>query len=492
MRLASSFLFATVLALAVSAPHAQPAAGGQQAAAPTFNDVAPILYKNCASCHRPGEVAPFSLLSYQDAAKRARMIATVTAARVMPPWKPEPGHGTFVNEKRLTDGQIALLKAWADSGAPEGDARNRPPVPTFPDGWQGGQPDQVVAMTDTFDLPADGPDQFRCFVLPLNLDRDVHVSGFEFRPGNRRVVHHAIVYVDSAGAGRRLAAGGDGKSYRCVGGPGFAASGAIGGWAPGADPRPEEPETALPVPKGSDLVVQIHYHPSGKAEKDLSSLGLHYSGPATKGRAGLVLINRRLNIKPGDANHVVEATVTVGQDADLVGITPHAHWLATDMKVDARLPDGTTKPLIWIKDWDFNWQGQYRYATPMHLPKGTQLHMRYVYDNSAANPQNPASPPKLVTWGEETNDEMAIAFLDFVLPSPRDVPGFRLGALTQVLESLLPAGGTLDELPPGVGGPNVERLRQAYRLFDTNRDGKLDEKERESLLELVRRLTPER
>src|SRR5688572_10153396 len=182
----------------------------------------------------------------------------------------------------------------------------------------------------------------------------------------------------------------------------------------------------------------------------------------------------------------------VGQDADLVGITPHAHWLATDMKVDARLPDGTTKPLIWIKDWDFNWQGQYRYATPMHLPKGTQLRMRYVYDNSAANPQNPASPPKLVTWGEETNDEMAIAFLDFVLPSPRDVPAFRPGALTQVLESLLPAGGTLDDLPPGIGGPNVERLRQAYQLFDTNRDGKLDEKEREPLLELIRRLVPER
>lgn len=483
---------ALVASLASGGSQVSAAQAPASAAAPTFNkDVAPILYENCASCHRPGEVAPFPLLTYEDAARRAKMIAAVTGARLMPPWKTEPGHGTFLNERRLTDAQIAVLKAWAERGAPEGDARDRIALPKFPEGWQAGEPDQVATMDAEYALPADGPDQFQCFVLPLNLERDVHVSGFEFRPGNRRIVHHAIIYVDSTGAGRRLAARGDGRSYRCVGGPGFAASGAIGGWAPGADPRREDPETALPVPKGSDLVVQIHYHPSGKAERDRSSLGLHYSGPATKGRAGLILINRRIYIKPGETNHVIEASAVVGHDADLVGITPHAHYLATDMKVTATLPDGTTKPLIWIKDWDFNWQGQYRYATPVHLPKGTRLHMRYVYDNSSGNPRNPANPPTLVTWGEETNDEMAIAFLEFVLPSPRDVPAFRLGALTQVLESVLPAGGTIDDLPPGVGGPNLERLRQAYRLFDANRDGTLDDKERAALLELVRRFTPE-
>ena len=483
---------ATLAGVHAASPEQAVRGASATATAPTFNkDVAPILYENCATCHRPGEVAPFALLTFQDAAKRAPLIAAVTSARQMPPWKAEPGHGTFLNERRLTDAQIATLRAWSDAGAPEGDAKDKPALPHFPEGWQAGEPDQVVTMGSAFSLAADGQDQFRCFVLPLNLDHDVNISGFEFRPGNRRVVHHAIIYIDSTGAGRRLAAQSKGDGYRCVGGPGFSASGgALGGWAPGADPRRPEPETALAVPRNSDLVVQTHYHPTGKAEQDRSSLGLHYSEPATRGRVGMVLVNRRLYIKPGDPKYVVEASAVVPQDVDLVGITPHAHWLATDMKVDARLPDGTTTPLIWIKDWDFNWQGQYRYAKPVHLPKGTRLEMRYVYDNSENNPHNPASPPKTVTWGEETNDEMALAFLEFVLPSPKDVPAFRTAALTELLDTFFAGGGGVDDLPPGVAGAAAQRLRQAFNLFDANHDGKLDDRERAALMEAVRRLAP--
>jgi hypothetical protein len=304
------------------------------------------------------------------------------------------------------------------------------------------------------------------------------------------LVAHAIIFVDTSGTARQLAARSGEGGYRCVGGPGFPATAAIGGWAPGADPRREEPETALPLPKNADLVVQIHYHPSGKPEEDRSRLGLHYSGPPTKGRAGMVLLNRRIYIKPGDDNYVVTASATVPQDADLVGITPHAHYLATDMRVDAYLPDGTRTSLIWIRDWDFNWQGQYRYAAPVHLPQGTRIEMRYTYDNSAKNPRNPAKTPTAVTWGEETNDEMAIAFLEFELPSPRDVPAFRIAALLQVIEPFIAAGGGIDDLPPGAGGGNLDALRRAYRLFDTNRDGALDDTERHQLLDLVRRLTP--
>ncbi len=501
MKLASFVLITFTLTIAAltiprtTAVHAQQIARAATAppravsatAPPTFNkDVAPILYENCATCHRPGEVAPFSLLTFQDAAKRAPLIAAVTASRVMPPWKAEPDHGSFLNERRLSDAQIATLRAWADAGAPEGNTADKPMPPHFSDGWQAGEPDQIASMTAKYAVPADGADQFRCFVMPLNLDHDVNISGFEFRPGNRRVVHHAIIYVDSNGAGRRLAAGSK-DGYRCVGGPGFAASGALGGWAPGADPRRPEPETSLAVPSGSDLVVQIHYHPSGKPEEDQSSLGLHYSGPATRGRVGMVLVNRRIYIKPGDAHYVAEASATIPQDVDLVGITPHAHWLATEMKVDAHLPDGSTTPLIWIKSWDFNWQGQYHYATPVHLPKGTRLEMRYVYDNSSSNPHNPASPPKLVTWGEETNDEMALAFLEFVLPSPKDVPAFRLATVTQLLDGFFAAGGGIDDLPPGVVGAAAVRLRQAFQLFDRDRDGKLNDSERTQLMEAIRR-----
>jgi mono/diheme cytochrome c family protein len=484
-------ILATAILLTIAAFSGRAPAAQQPPAAPTFSrDIAPVLYKNCATCHRPGEVAPFSLLTYEDAAKRARLIAAVTASRVMPPWKPEPGHGSFVNERRLSDAEIETIRRWADAGAPRGEEKDAPPVPKFADGWQTGQPDQIVTMALPYDVPADGPDQFRCFVLPLDLKEDVNVSGFEFRPGNRRVVHHAIVFIDTSGAARRLAERAGGGGYRCVGGPGFPASGALGGWAPGADPRYEEPETAMPLPRNADLVVQIHYHPSGKPEQDRSTLGLHYSGAPTKGRVGMILLNRRIYIEPGNANYVVKASVTVPQDADLVGITPHAHYLAKDMKVDAFLPDGTKAPLIWIRDWDFNWQGQYRYAKPMRLPKGTRIDMEYVYDNSAANPRNPANPPVRVTWGEETNDEMAIAFLELVLPSPKDVPAFRLASLLQLLDPFLAAGGRIDDLPAGAAGNNVDGLRRAYALFDRNKDGRLDDAEREALLKLVRQLTP--
>src|SRR5437868_5387172 len=171
------------------------AASACAAATPTWNkDIAPILYQNCATCHRPGEVAPFSLLTYQDASKRAKLIATVTERRYMPPWKAEPDYGKFLNERRLTDAQIALIKEWADAGAPEGNVADKPAAPTFTDGWQNGKPDKILTLGSKYSLAADGPDQFRCFVLPLNLDHDTYISSLEFRPENRRVVHHALVF----------------------------------------------------------------------------------------------------------------------------------------------------------------------------------------------------------------------------------------------------------------------------------------------------------
>ena len=462
------------------------------AAPPTFNkDIAPILYQNCATCHRPGEVAPFSLLTYQDAAKRAGLIATVTKKRFMPPWKPEPGYGNFQHVRRLTDEQIASIQEWAGAGAPEGDAADKPAIPTFPNGWQAGEPDQVLKMSDPFALPADGRDQFRCFVLPMNLTQESYVSGAEFRPGNPRIVHHALIFLDSSGTARRLAARSGGEGYPCFGGPGFSGAGLVMGWAPGYTPLPAEPALSQSVRPGTDVVIQIHYHPSGKAEQDQSTIGLKFSGPPTKGRALLLVMNRYLDIPAGESHYVVKAAVTVPQDAELWGITPHAHYLATEMKVDARGPDGSVTPLIRIKDWDFNWQGQYRYEQPLKLVKGTRIELEYVYDNSAGNPHNPSQPPVRVRYGEQTKDEMALAFLGLVLPSPADVQPFQRAVVLQYVEDFVRLTDNVNELPPEIPPAMIPRLRLALAAFDRNGDGKLDSEERASLLKFIQTVMPQ-
>ncbi|MEP6962050.1 MAG: cytochrome c, partial [Acidobacteriota bacterium] len=405
-------------------------------AAPTFNrDVAPILYENCATCHRPGEVAPFSLLTYQDAQKRAALIAIATEKRFMPPWKPEPNYGEFAHARRLSEVQIATLRDWAKAGAPEGDGK-APAVPKFPEGWQGGQPDRIYKMPAAFEVPADGPDHFECFVIPTELAQDVFVGAAEFRPGNARVVHHALIMLDTTGRARELAKENGGNSYPCFGGARIGAGGLLFGWAPGAVPQPVEDGISRRLEKGTDVVVQIHYHPSGKVEKDQSSIGLRFSEPPTKGVATMLMLNTGLYIPAGETDYKVRSSMTLPRDGELFAIAPHAHYLGKEMKIDAHLPDGSVVPLIWIKDWDFNWQGQYRYKDPIKLPAGTRIELNYTYDNSTANPQNPSNPPKLVKWGEQTTDEMAIAFLGILLPTPADVIPFQRAIQRQMLESI--------------------------------------------------------
>ena len=398
------------------------------APASTFNkDIAPILYQNCARCHRPGEVAPFSLLTYQDASKRAALIAAVTKSRLMPPWKPEPGYGEFRDSRRLTDEQIALIQNWASHGKPEGDASNAPKPPVFTEGWQLGQPDKVVTIPAKFSVSPDGPDQYRCFVVPTNQDVERFVGAMEFRPDDRRTVHHALVFLDPRHEGRGLAGNSADGGYTCFGGPGFAGA-LIGGWAPGFVPAKAVEGYATPLPKGTDLVIQIHYHPSGKPAVDQSSLGLFYSPPPTRGRTALIVSSNEIDIPPGDAHYVVKSQLTLPADAELLRITPHAHYLCKDMKLTAHLPDGSVRPLIWIKDWDFNWQSGYTYMSPIQLPKGTKVEMEYTYDNSENNPRNPAHPPARVTYGEQTTNEMGLAFLTFALPTPAEAAAFRRAA----------------------------------------------------------------
>src|SRR5580704_9596013 len=458
------------------------------AAAPTFNkDIAPILFANCATCHRPGEVAPFSLLTYQDAAKRAGLISGAVSGRFMPPWKAVPGYGEFAVERRLTDAQIALIKDWAKAGAPEGDASAKPTPPKFIDGWQGGQPDQVLTIPLKYSLAADGPDQYRCFVLPTGLDHDVYIDGTEFRPENRRIVHHALVFLDASGKAREMAAASPDGSYPCFGGPGFPPAGLIGGWAPGLTPPPHDPALSEPIRKGMDVVLQIHYHPSGKPEQDQSSLGLSFSGPPTKGRTSILVFDHHLDIAPGDSHYVAKASLILPRDVQLAGVTPHAHYLCKDMKVTATLPDGSTKPLIWIKDWDFNWQNAYRYRTPLDLPKGTRIDMEYTYDNSENNPHNPTHPPVRIHWGEQTRDEMALVFLNVVLPSRADIPELQRDVRRQYVEQVLTQVDTLRDLSDESLSPEAsERVKQVFKMFDKNGDGKLDADERAAMLKFVK------
>jgi mono/diheme cytochrome c family protein len=397
------------------------------AATPTFtHDIAPIVYDNCVSCHRPGEVAPFSLMKYDDVKKRAGQIVEVTGTRYMPPWKPEPDFGHFVGERRLTNAQIQLLADWAKGGAPEGDAADLPKMPEFPQGWTLGEPDQVVKMTVPFKLGAEGRDQFRAFVLPLNVTENKWVSAVEFHPDNRKIVHHALFFLDTSGAAaRKEAAVKDGNpGYVAFGGPGFLPTGGLGGWAPGIIPKLLPDGWARPVRKGSDLVVQIHFHPDGKEEAETFSMGIYYARkPTDHIVAGGNAHNLRINISPGDKNYVVTAQYKVPVDVDMIGITPHAHLICREMKATATLPDGKQIPLIWIKDWDFNWQGTYQYADPIRMPAGTVVDMKYTYDNSADNIHNPNNPPKAVRFGEQTTDEMAFLFMELSPVKTADLPG---------------------------------------------------------------------
>jgi mono/diheme cytochrome c family protein len=452
----------------------------KNAAAPTFNhDIAPILYANCANCHRPGQVAPFSLLTYQDAAKRAKQIAAITQARVMPPWKATPGYGNFLDARLLTDAQIAAIRDWAAHGAPEGDAAEKPAPPKFADGWLAGEPDRVFKMEKPYSLPAEGPDQFRCFVIPLNAEKDEYVKAVEFRPGNRRIVHHAILFMDTTGEARKRQTS-PGEGYPCVGGPGLDITGSLGGWAPGAQPAVARGGVAHTIRKGADLVLQIHYHLDGKPEEDQSSVGLQFSQtPPAKGLTLYVLGNEHIDIPAGDAHYVVKASGILPMDVEAMAIFPHAHYLCKEMKVDAHLPDGSVVPMIWIKDWDFNWQGAYRYASPVKLPKGTRLEMTYTYDNSAANPRNPSNPPREVIFGEETTNEMAFAFVSMALPSPDDVSEFRRGTRAELIASMLEEG-----VPQGLG-PRAAPLQLLLNAFDTNHNGKIDPEERPALVQYL-------
>jgi Copper type II ascorbate-dependent monooxygenase, N-terminal domain len=381
------------------------------ATAPNFShDVAPILYSRCVSCHREGGVAPFPLVTYAAAAKRARLIATVTAKRYMPPWLPSAPR--FQHEMRLTAAEIAVLATWAAGGAPEGNPRETPAAPKFPDGWPLGTPDLEAVMPTPFDVPADGADLYQCFVIPAPAARDHWVRAIDIRPGNAKVVHHVIVFQDTTRSARKRDTG---AGYSCFGTPGFLPARGLGGWTPGALPFRMPDDIPSLFHGAADLVLQIHYHPTGKPETDRTRLALYFAAQAPARRLmDVPLGSNRIDIPPGVAAFQVTDHFTIPVDVDAIGIIPHAHYVCKTMYAYAVLPDGTRRTLLRIPDWNFNWQRQYRYAAPIRLPEDTRVEMEFTYDNSAANPRNPNHPPARIAWGPATTDEMAGLHLEVV------------------------------------------------------------------------------
>ncbi|HLX60671.1 MAG TPA: ascorbate-dependent monooxygenase [Planctomycetota bacterium] len=409
----------------------------------TFNkDIAPIVFNNCTGCHRAGEVAPFALQTYQDVSKRAKQITRVTHSKYMPPWKPENGFGEFLDERRLTNDQIGMIAQWAEEGAAEGVAADLPPLPKFPEGWALGEPDMVVKMPQAYTLQAEGRDVFRCFVIPIKIDEDKYVTAVDFRPSNRKIVHHALFFLDALGVAKKKEGQDKAPGFASFGGPGFTPTGGLGGWAPGYQAHRLPEGMGKLLRKGSDLVLQVHFHPSGKEEPEQSTVGLYFSKkPAEKVIASLMIGNRKIDIAPGDKTYKVTKEFVTPVDAEVVGITPHAHYLCKDMKVNAVFPDGKTQPMIWIKDWDFSWQDTYLYKTPQKFPKGTKLTMEYTYDNSVENPRNPSNPPQRVHFGEQTKDEMALVFVNYVAKTTADVGAMRREMIANRIKEALSGGG---------------------------------------------------
>src|SRR5258706_1455057 len=398
------------------------------AAAPTFTrDIAPIVWNNCAGCHHAGEVAPFSLTSYEDVKKRAKQIAKITHSRTMPPWKAEPGYGDFEAERRLTEAEFALIQAWVEAGAPEGNPADLPPLPKFTDGWHMGQPDIVVKMEEPFTLRAERPDVFRCFVVPLEIPAGKYVKAVEYRPANRKITHHALLFLDNTGRARQLDAADPGPGYSAMGGVGFLPSGGMGGWAPGAAPHRFPDKAAKAVPENTDLVIQTQFHPSGKVETEQASVGIYLTDEAPIRTVATVPLGVRstIDIPPGVKDYVWKDNITIPVAFEVPGITPHAHYICTKMDVWATLPTGEIKPLIRINDWDFDWQGQYRYQRPMEVPAGTPIDIGYTYDHNADNPRNPSSPPRRVRRGEQTTDEMGVTFIQGMPKNPTDIKAVR-------------------------------------------------------------------
>lgn len=420
-------------------PGARPESVASLAEAPpvTFaDDVAPILFRSCAGCHRPGGIAPFSLLNYADAHARAKKIAVVTGRRYMPPWLPENPRGELAGDRRLSDEEIAVLRRWVADGAPEGDPARAPQPPQFPAGWRLGPPDLVLTLPEPYVLRARGPEVFRNFIIPVEIPGRRYVRAVDIEPGNARLVHHATLLVDTSGSARLLDLADPEPGFSGMEG-GVAPGGHFIGWSPGRQPAPFGEGLVWEIAPGTDLVLQLHLLPTGQPERVNPRIGLYFTAdPPRRVPVTLHLGSNTIDIPASEPAYRVTDEYVVPVDVDAVSIYPHAHYLGREMTVVARHPDGRVRTLLRIGRWDFDWQDEYQYAEPVFLAAGTTIRLEYVYDNSERNPRNPHQPPRRVTWGARSADEMADLWMKVVPRRAADVETLRANLYERDLDRL--------------------------------------------------------
>ena len=391
------------------------------AATPTFTkDIAPLIQKNCQTCHRPGEVAPMSFMSYKEVRPWARAIREQVVSRQMPPWFADASHHEFSNNPRLSQKDIDTIVAWVESGAKEGDAKDLPPNPKYTTGWQIGQPDVVLPMTVEFNIPANGVIPYKYFAVPTNFTEDKYVQLAEIRQGDRAHLHHVIVSVRYPD-GSELPAAGEinpnalASARRSSNERPADSDGRLIGWAPGEAPLELRPGQAKLVKKGSVLIFQAHYVANGEPGKDRSSVGLIFSkAPVEKRVITAGAVQSSFEIPPGAPNHEVKSELAFKEDSHIDSLHPHMHMRGKDFKYTLVYPDGKEKVLLSVPKWDFGWQLTYVFKEEVFAPKGSKLVCVAHYDNSVNNKFNP-DPTSTVRWGDQTWEEMMIGYVDYTL-----------------------------------------------------------------------------
>jgi hypothetical protein len=371
---------------------------------PTFSkDIAPIFYNNCISCHRSGEIAPMSLVSYKEVRPWARSIREKVVTRTMPPWHADPNHGKWSNDRRISQKDIDTISAWVEGGSPEGNPKDLPPAPKMASGWQIGEPDVVFHMPTEYTVPAEGAIPYQYFTIDPKFTEDKYIHAMEARAGNLSVVHHIVIYVREPGNQRpkRVDIGTD----------------LLGALSPGQTPFRAQPGTAKLIKAGSKLVFQMHYTPNGKEAKDRSYVGLIFAKqPVDKVITTTAAFDTRFTIPPNAPNHEVKASFLFEEDCHIVALSPHMHLRGKDIVYTATYPDGRKEVILSVPKYNFAWQVYYYPVKPLAMPKGTRIEALAHFDNSTRNALNP-DPNKAVRFGEQTWDEMMNGFFDYTVDS---------------------------------------------------------------------------